>query len=135
MNRWPGTGVGIGGCVGLRHFQLGRVGEAVFRLAGRLAVRTAGVGPRGGGGGVGDLSPVVGRRHVGVMVKVTVPPGAITRVTPVGKPVVALAGVAVVPAPVVAVVQPPSATICAGTGSVKVAWAIVEVLVLVTVTV
>ena len=47
------------------------------------------------------------------------PPGAITSVTPEGKPVAALAGVAVVPALVVAVVQPPSATICAGTGSVK----------------
>ena len=63
------------------------------------------------------------------------PPGAMTRVTPVGKPVVALAGVAVVPAPVVAAVQPPSATIWAGTGSVRVAWAVVKALVLVTTTV
>ena len=66
---------------------------------------------------------------------VTAPSGAITRVTPVGKPVVALAGVAVVPVPLVFVVQPPPATICAGTGSSKVPWAIVEMLVLVTVTV
>ena len=57
------------------------------------------------------------------------------RVTPAGKPVAALAGVAVVPAPVVVVVQPPSATICAGTGSSKVAWAVVNALVLLTTTV
>ena len=122
--------------MGLRHFQPGRVGEAVFGLAGRLAVRTAGVGPRGGGGGVGDLSPVVGRGDTwAVMVKVTVPPGAMTRVTPAGSRLPRLAGVAVVPAPVVVVVQPPSATISAGTGSSKVAWAVVNALVLVTTTV
>jgi hypothetical protein len=69
-----------------------------------------------------------------VIVNVTVPPGAIVRTTPEGKPV-ALAGVAVVPVPVVAVVQPPSATICGGTGSVKVAWAVVNALVLPTTTV
>ena len=69
------------------------------------------------------------------MVKVTVPPGAMTsdhhRWGSPGR----WRGVAVVAGPVVAVVQPPSATISAGTGSSKVAWAVVKALVLVTTTV
>ena len=68
------------------------------------------------------------------MVKVTDSPGAMTSATPAGKPVPD-AGVAVVAGLVVAVVQVPSATIWAGTGSSKVAWAMVKALVLVTVTV
>ena len=68
------------------------------------------------------------------MVKVTVPPGAMTSATPVGKPVLTPAR-RWWPELVVAVVQPPSATICAGTGSSNVAWAVVKALVLVTTTV
>ena len=65
------------------------------------------------------------------MVKVTRAEGDHTRTAPVGKPVPALAGVAVEPA-VGTAVQPPSATIMAGTGSVRVAWAVVNWLVLLT---
>ena len=70
-----------------------------------------------------------------LIVNVTEPRGAITSVTPIGKPV-PCGGVAVVPAPVVTVLQVAAvASICAGTGSSKVACAIVDGLGLVTTTV